>query len=75
MTDGRAIFLLFGSILVILFSGCTSVSVEADGKGAEKKRARARQLVIAIEDTPSKRLAMLMSEDLGELLQENLPAT
>ena len=41
----------------------------------EPWHARARQLVIAIEDTPSKRLAMLMSEDLGELLQENLPAS
>jgi len=41
MTHGRAIFLLFGSILAIVLSGCTSVSVEAGGKGGEQKRVLA----------------------------------
>jgi len=36
---------------------------------------RALHLVTAIEDTPSKRVATLMREDLEELLQEHLRAS
>src|SRR5205823_13663954 len=48
MTHGRAIFLLFGSILVILLSGCTSVSVEADGK--ERRKSECCPLLAKIDD-------------------------